>query len=114
MIRNTIIINGINGEHPLAPTLDVTPMVFNVGEEGMVSGNISVSVASQEQEWSYEVSHDWLRIFNASLVGNDSTIRLQVDPQPQGEQPPRQGSVTFRSDTCADKVVTVNQVARAG
>lgn len=115
MIKNNIIFHGHNREMPWVPTLAVDPLSLHIGYEGTLpkGEDVTVDVANVSQEWSYISTQSWCTVTSASLMGDD-VCGIVVQPQPAGAQPPRSATVTFSSDLCADKVVTVNQDARPG
>ena len=113
MIRNAIIVHGLNKAHGgYTPSLSVTPLTAHYDEEGGFE-TITVVVADPTQVWAVVCSQAWFSILGASLEGDD-TFRIICDAQPEGAQPPRSGTVTVTSNLCADKVITVSQDARAG
>lgn len=110
MIRNTIIVHGINHSNP-APTLTVFPESLNLSYTAD-SDTVEVAVAFTTQEWSYSVDLGhapvWGYVSGASEIGNDITT-IGVYENTTGS--PRTGSVTFSSDYCDDVVVVVHQAA---
>jgi hypothetical protein len=120
MIRGLLTFISLN--QPLAgyiPSLQVSyesvdaPLSENIAVDGGLLTPVTVTVADVTQIWAYSVSHAWLSVVGASLLGTD-TCRIMIEPQPTGAQPPRTGYVTFTSDDCANKVITIIQAARAG
>ncbi len=118
MIRNSVILNGFNStdEGGYVPSLNISDTSFHFLAEGGIELYFVVTVADATQVWAYEIStgdDDWLSVIGASLVGTD-TMKISCDAQPAGIQPPRGGTITFTSGTCAPKVLTISQAARAG
>jgi len=113
MKRNLIVHHGLNFERTIPVYLSVKPTTFNNVDYEGDDLSADVDVGSEAQEWSYIEDDAWLLVMGASSPGDD-TLTIRVAAQPAGEQPPRQGTVTFSSTDCPDVVVTVNQLARPG
>jgi hypothetical protein len=114
MIRNNPVFHGHNHiRSGYVPTLSISPESLNIAAGGAIEF-IAVDVADETQEWSYDIDVAWITMDEPTLIGDDSSIRTFIDPQLEGEQPPRTGHVTFSSQFCADKVLTVQQQARIG
>jgi len=113
MIRNNPVIHGHNQiKDGYVPTLNISVTTMSgVSEDGQIF-NMTVDVADPTQTWSYSVDVGWISVQGASLVGDDA-IKVTVDPQPAGEQPPRIGHITFSSDDCADRILTISLLARS-
>jgi hypothetical protein len=114
MIRNNPVIHGHNYiKSGFVPTLDLTPSLLSgVSADGALE-YVAIDVADATQVWSYAIDVAWVSVGGASLLGDDSSVRITVDAQAAGAQPPRTGHVTFSSTYCADKILTINQLARA-
>lgn len=112
MIRNTPVVHGHNHiRGGYVPTLSISvTLMSGVSEEGQIF-NMTIDVADATQVWSYIIDAAWITVIGASLIGDD-TIKVTIEPQPAGAQPPRTGHITFSSQYCADKVLTINQLAR--
>jgi hypothetical protein len=92
---------------------DYAPFTELIGEDGGLLNPTVVTVADITQIWDYDIDVSWITIVGASLIGTDS-MRVMIAPQSSGAQPPRTGHVTFTSDDCANKVITITQQGRAG
>lgn len=111
MIRNTIIVHGLNQSGLGAPSLSVFPLSFECPSAGD-SQNFYVTVATEDQEWSYSISYTiwalpWIEVTGASEEGND-TITVTCLENLGAE---RTGKITFTSDYCKNVEVTITQSA---
>lgn len=108
MLRNLLVIHGHN-KSGSAPSLSVDPTLFSgVTYEG-TTVQVAVDVASESQEWDYSDDALWILVRNATKIGDDTSVDIQISANSSGS--PRTGHVTFTSADCADVVVTINQVA---
>ena len=114
MRRALTKFHGLNFERTIPVFLVVDPTTFNNVDYEGDSVYVAVDVGSETQAWSYVEDDAWLLVKGASSPGDDASVEIKVAAQPAGEQPPRQGTVTFSSTDCPDVVVTVNQLARPG
>jgi hypothetical protein len=118
MIRNNVVIFGNNyiSSSGYIPSLAISDTSFGLVDVDGEKNAFTVTVADVTQTWDYEIStgdDSWISVHGASKIGTDS-MSIWILAQPAGEQPPRGGTITFTSDDCANKVLTISQAARAG
>lgn len=106
MIRNNSIVNTLNQSHGTVPSLAISLSVVYAAW-GSNSTSRTITVATEEQEWDYEIDCSWLTVTGASGEGTDSFLISWTANT--GDE--RIGIITFTSDYCKSVFVTVTQAA---
>jgi hypothetical protein len=106
MIRNTIVVNGINkssGGHVPYLYTTITSASFT-----MVGGTevFTVAVADPTQVWSTDKNIPWVTVIG-TLVGTDPNVAIVCDESPYIIT--RSGIVTISSQYCANILITITQ-----
>lgn len=111
MIRNTIVVHGLNQSGLGAPSLSVFPTSYSCAATESSQG-FTLTVATNDQEWSYEISYTiwaipWIEVSDASEEGDD-TVTITCLENTGAE---RTGKVTFTSPYCKNVEVNITQAA---
>lgn len=111
MIHNIIVLHGQNQNVSDRASLGVSPITINATSAETIT-DITVTVGYEEQTWDYAVSYEiwalpWIMVTGASKEGNDICVITVLENLGAA----RVGYVTFTSDYCSNKVITITQSA---